>query len=176
MQGWSNLGEQWCWLNNNCTPSCPDGVFYFLPAWYSALSQRHVVNLQGLSRYITDSNNLLKWTLMKTGRYLFLIKGQYVRGNRCPNLFWEYLGNKYFLMLYLLFLLQVALGFSQSSSSLLYGCYNIHPHSMVSRCQLWLFWFCRWRNRDFEKFHDLIKVIKEPEGAAALDPLRFLSI
>lgn len=116
MQGWSNLGEQWCWPNDNCTQSCPDGVFHFLPAWYSALSQRHVVNLQGLSRYITDGNNLLKWTLMKTGRYLFLIKGQYVQGNRCPNLFREYLGNKYFLMLYLLFLLQVALGFSQSAA------------------------------------------------------------
>ena len=115
-QGWSNLGEQCCWLNDNCTQSCPGGVFHFLPAWYSALSQRHVVNLQGLSRYITDSNNLLKWTLMKTGRYLFLIKGQYVQGNRCPDLFREYLGNKYFLMLYLWFLLQVALGFSQSAA------------------------------------------------------------
>lgn len=52
---------------------------------------------------------------MKTGRYLFLIKGEYVLDNRCPNLFREYLGNKYFLMLFLLlFVLQVALGFPQS--------------------------------------------------------------
>lgn len=33
---------------------------------------------------------------MKTGKYLFLLKGQYILDNRCPNLFREYLGNKYF--------------------------------------------------------------------------------
>lgn len=42
---------------------------------------------------------------MKTGKYLFLIRGQYVLDNRCLNLFREYLGNKYFLMLRLLLFL-----------------------------------------------------------------------
>lgn len=49
---------------------------------------------------------------MKNGKYSFLIRGQYVLDNRCPNLFREYLGNKYSLMLLLLlFVLQLAFSF-----------------------------------------------------------------
>lgn len=49
---------------------------------------------------------------MKTGKYLFLIRGQYVLDNRCLNLFREYLGNKIFLnVMIVVIFTEVAFGF-----------------------------------------------------------------
>lgn len=166
--------EKCCGLNGNCARNAPWWGFTFPASTVLCLFPRALCWSARVSiGILQDSNNLLKWILMKTGRYLFLVKGQYVLDNRCPNIFREYLGNKYFLMLFsLLFLLQSG-SWLPLECTLLSGCYYIHLHSMVNRCQIWLSWFCREQKRNSEGSCDLIKVTEWPKAADALNLLSF---